>query len=73
MMPYSPFELRFWSKVNKKSDFECWRWTAQLNTNGYGIFYLGRNENPIGVKKQMLAHRVGYMLTHGIDSHVGIV
>ena len=33
---------RFWSKVNKDKD--CWEWTAALNENGYGRFYLDGKE-----------------------------
>jgi len=46
---------RFWSKVSKTS--ECWEWTAQIMSNGYGRFYYqGR---------QQAAHRVSYLLATG--------
>lgn len=49
-------EERFWSKVDKEGD--CWLWTGALqNTGGYGVFRInGRN---------MVAHRVSYMWSHG--------
>jgi hypothetical protein len=52
---------RFWAKVDKDGpqkphmDSCCWQWTAAGKT--YGIFYLHR--------KNMLAHRVSFLLTHG--------
>ena len=30
---------RFWNKVNKGNENECWEWVAGLDTPGYGIFY----------------------------------
>lgn len=29
-------EERFWEKVDKKSDDECWNWKASTNGHGYG-------------------------------------
>lgn len=29
-------EARFWSKVNRLADDECWLWTASVDTRGYG-------------------------------------
>jgi hypothetical protein len=38
---YGDFRLpkRFWDKVDI-SDSGCWMWTAQINCNGYGVFWL---------------------------------
>lgn len=33
---------RFWSKVDKGSEEECWEWTACKNNYGYGMFTLNR-------------------------------
>lgn len=33
-------EARFWAKVNLLGDGGCWLWTAALNRDGYGIFWL---------------------------------
>lgn len=30
---------RFWDKVNKLSDEECWEWQAATNSIGYGYFW----------------------------------
>lgn len=35
---------RFWSKVDIRSDEECWVWTGHRHTRGYGIFWhAGKN------------------------------
>jgi hypothetical protein len=31
-------KVRFWSKVDKKRDDECWNWTGALKKEGYGMF-----------------------------------
>jgi hypothetical protein len=47
----------FWSKVEKKSNAPCWRWTGTLRPDGYGT---------VGVNyRQWLAHRYAYTLCHG--------
>jgi len=47
-------EERFWKKVDKKTDKECWEWTGARNNEGYG------NMNIDG--KYVNAHRVSYYL-----------
>jgi hypothetical protein len=44
---------RFWRHVDKKSDDECWPWTAFCDKDGYGKFRVGNTS--IG------AHRFSYM------------
>lgn len=48
---------RFWSKVDKRGENECWGWKAQKRWDGYGRFVT--NMRP------MWAHRVSYELHHG--------
>lgn len=48
---------RFWEKVKKKSDNECWLWEGPFNKSGYGIVWAGGNVTT--------AHRVSYELVHG--------
>ena len=50
---------RFWSKVAKKSDSECWEWTACLvsKTMPYGIIKVD-GEN-------VRAHRYSWFIHHG--------
>ncbi len=47
---------RFWSKVDKKGDDECWLWMASTDGRGYGAFKLRG--------KQLGAHRTSFELTH---------
>lgn len=48
---------RFWSKVDVRSENECWDWQAGLFSSGYGCFSLdGKNER---------AHRIAYSLVNG--------
>lgn len=50
-------EERFWEKVDKRGDDECWNWTASLAMNGYGALGTdGRSER---------AHRVSYEIHNG--------
>lgn len=49
-------EARFWAKVNKRGEAECWEWTGSTN-NGYG--HLGIDG------KMYKAHRYAWMLTNG--------
>jgi hypothetical protein len=50
---------RFWSKVRRGSDSECWLWLASFRRNdeGYGAFWLDGRHQP--------ASRVAWVLTHG--------
>ena len=49
---------RFWAKVDRRSDDECWPWTGCILSNGYGQF---------GVVKPIreYAHRFSYLLERG--------
>ncbi len=48
---------KFWNKVDRRGDDECWEWTAGKTGAGYGAFYYNR--------KQVLASRVAWELEHG--------
>lgn len=48
---------RFWSKVDVKSESDCWNWKKAIDTPGYGAFKIN--------KKKMNSHRVAWILTHG--------
>jgi len=50
-------ETRFWSKVIKRGENECWIFTGGINSTGRGMFYLNG--------KSVKAHRVSYILTKG--------
>lgn len=48
---------RFWSKVDRRSDDECWEWQAHVQVNGYGSFSHKSHS--------MYAHRVSWMIAYG--------
>lgn len=50
-------EMRFWNKVNRASEDECWLWTGAVDTRGYG------NMNCDGRTKR--SHRIAWELAHG--------
>ena len=49
---------RFWSKVNRAGADECWMWTGNVHTVGYGKFS--------AKGKTVYAHRYAVYLTQGI-------
>lgn len=54
---------RFWAKVDRKTDSECWPWTATKTSFGYGSFRVGSMTD--GSRRKEMAHRVAYMLATG--------
>lgn len=57
-----PVSIRFWSKVDKKSNDECWEWKAVRDKNGYGTFKLDyRNGKHIKIR----AHRLSWIIANG--------
>ena len=52
---------RFWSKVKKGAQHECWLWMAYRKKTGYGLFKLGAHRGVV-----VRAHRVSYALAHGL-------
>lgn len=48
---------RFWSKVDRRGDDECWLWTASTRGIGYGLFSV--------LYQSFGAHRIAYTITHG--------
>ncbi len=49
---------RFWKRVDKKTDAECWPWKGPRNKDGYGIVAVSASA--------MAAHRVAFELVNGI-------
>lgn len=39
-------EQRFWEKVDKRSNDECWNWLASTNTDGYGHLNINNKTRP---------------------------
>lgn len=52
---------RFWSKVDRRADEECWPWLASRSRYGYGQFHFAQE----GRRVNRCAHRVAYALTNG--------
>lgn len=52
-----PIEERFWGKVNKNGENDCWNWTASTYKAGYGLFSVKK-----GKWRNVRAHRFAYEL-----------
>lgn len=56
---------RFWSKVDIKSEDECWPWLAGIkgkyNCGNYGGFYIRQLKNTMG------SHKVSFIIYHNFD------
>lgn len=50
---------RFWAKVERARDADCWEWTAALDSYGYGAFK--------AAGKRVKAHRYALGLSEGIE------
>jgi hypothetical protein len=48
----STVEERFWAKVDKGTEDECWVWQAAKSPGGYGVISVN--------KRNQVAHRVAY-------------
>lgn len=51
---------RFWSKIEIKTEEECWNWKEGTNKRGYGRFHIPSTDNGVS-----LAHRFAYALVNG--------
>lgn len=49
--------VRFWDKIAKKSDDECWEWLAGKSKGGYGQVKINN--------KTYLTHRISWILHNG--------
>lgn len=57
---------RFWSKVNKGDEDQCWVWNAGCNPKGYGNFWVNG--------KTVTASCYAYTLTYGtITPHMNVL
>ena len=55
---------RFWAKVQKKSENECWDWQGAKNSKGYGQFFTGGSSKSV--------HRLSYQL-HNLAIPDGLI
>ena len=46
---------RFWAKVDRRSNEECWEWKAGRNTFGYGVFHPTKRKT-VGAHRLSLIH-----------------
>lgn len=63
------FEERFWSRVERRGPDDCWLWTGNVTSRGYGII-CGRKD---GRRCTRLAHRVSYELAYGALPASGVL
>lgn len=67
-----PLAERFWAKVNKTTDQECWFWTGAPDSVGYGQINKGR----VG-EGMVRAHRLSWEIHNGpiqrLSGHHGAV
>lgn len=54
-------EERFWSKVDKQGENDCWNWQAQIDLNGRGRFKYNY--------KPEYASRIAWIITNGEIPH----
>lgn len=68
---FSPtLEERYFAKVERRGDDECWPWlAARAKRFEHGIIYVGKDGDRNVI---WYAHRVGWLLIYGVDpgSHV---
>ncbi len=68
---HQTLEQRFWSKVMRAGQDDCWPWTAAkvVSSHGgavYGKFGLREDEAALlGSPRTVLAHRLAFFLEHG--------
>ena len=60
--PEMSLEERFWSKVDKKGNDECWLWTSTVNARGYGCITVAPYHQYIR------AHRLSWKIATGYDA-----
>jgi hypothetical protein len=60
----TPLETRFWQRVFRGSDSDCWPWLGCQHNFGYGVLGLGGKSKP-GRKNQDVAHRISWMIHYG--------
>ena len=61
-----PVADRFWSKVDRLGEDDCWPWTKATMSNGYGVFQLGRGLGTVLAHR--LAHEVNLERGNGVGA-----
>jgi hypothetical protein len=60
IMERKPLEIRFWDKVNRRGQDECWYWKGAKNKKGYGLIGAGGDHG-----KLLKASRVSWIINNG--------
>jgi hypothetical protein len=55
-----PWQERFWARVDRRGDDECWPWIGSIDEFGYGRMDFRRH-----MKVTERAHRLAYFLAYG--------
>lgn len=58
--PTGSLEERFWRKVNKNGQDDCWEWTGAVSCSGYGVLQKGSRGQGI-----VRAHRLSLEIHKG--------
>lgn len=64
---------KFWKRIKKGGDNDCWDWIGAFNTTGYGLFHVQNNKD--GYEKtgrsrvQLLSHRIAANLKKKVFQH----
>lgn len=60
-------EVRFWRKVQKRKEGQCWPWLGDKTYHGYGRFspYPIRSKPGRPKPSPVMAHRLAWQYTHG--------
>ena len=66
-MPDIPMSVlrRFWSKVDRRSDSECWNWLGVVNNQGYGSIWINNQSYRV--------HRIAYYIYYKKDPNTFLI
>lgn len=59
-------EVRFWQKVQKAGDNDCWMWRGTVDRNGYGRL---KRPGSRQEKREFMAHQLSWELHFGANVH----
>ena len=67
---WEKFVKRFWSKVEKKSESECWLWKGSYDKSGYGRIWehiSGSAKYRTAIRRVWCAHRLSFFIENGFE------
>jgi hypothetical protein len=67
-MFYPKFEERYYKKVNKLGDDDCWLWTGATLPNGYGLCWTGKERKLVYAHRAAVEMALGRPLAPGMDA-----